>query len=136
MRVVGRLQQEWRDRAQHGRLAHPRRAVRGQIARHLAGAHREADQHDISKVQLLDQRVQIGGEGVVVVANRRLAGLAEATTVVRDHAVAGPQEHAFLAFPRVPVEGIAVDEHHRRAAAVVLVVELDVGVVLGPDSDS
>jgi hypothetical protein len=47
----------------------------------------------------------------------------------------GLQQHALLLLPGVTVERIAVDEHDRLAAAVVLVVELDVGAVLLADCD-
>jgi hypothetical protein len=50
--------------------------------------------------------------------------------------VAGLQQHALLALPRVAVQRVAVDEHDGLAVAVVLVVDLDVGAVLGPDDDA
>ena len=136
MRVVGRLQQEWRDRAQQGRLAHPRRAVRGQIARHLAGAHREADQDDVGQIEVLEQRVQVGRERVVVVTHRWLARATEPAAVIADTAITGGKQLALLALPRVAVERVAVDQHDRLAAAVVLVVNLDRSVVLGSNSDA
>jgi hypothetical protein len=101
----------------------------------LAGTHREAAQNDAGQVQVLQQGGQIGREGVIVVADRRLAGPAEPAAVVRDDPVAGVQKHAMLPLPGVPVERVAVDEHHRLAAAVILVVELDVGAVLGAGDD-
>jgi hypothetical protein len=38
---------------------------------------------------MFEHGVEVGGEGVVVVTNGRLAGLAEAATVIGDDAVAG-----------------------------------------------
>jgi hypothetical protein len=49
--------------------------------------------------------------------------------------VAGCEQGALLTLPRVPVERMPVDQHDRRAGAVVAVVDLDVGAVLGPDVD-
>ena len=85
---------------------------------------------------MFQQRVQIGGEGVVVVADGRLAGLPEAATVVGDHAVAGGEQHPGLTLPGVAVQRVAVDQHDRLPGAVVLVVDLDVGAVLGSDGDA
>src|SRR5207253_3518754 len=76
-----------------------------------------------------------GGEGVVVVAGGRLARVAEATTVVRDDPVTRVQQNGYLLLPRGPTEWVAVDEHHRRTRAVVLVVDLDVAGVLPTDGD-
>jgi hypothetical protein len=79
--------------------------------------------------------VEVGREGVVVVADGRLAGAAEAATVVADHAVTRREELALLSLPRVPVQGIPVDQHDRIAAAVVLVVDLDRGSVLASNDE-
>jgi hypothetical protein len=66
---------------------------------------------DAGQVQVLKQGVEVGGEGVVVVAGRGLAGPAE------------------------PVERVPVDQHHRLTAAVIFVVDPDVGAVLGAHCD-
>ena len=84
---------------------------------------------------MVQQRLEIGGERVVVVARRGLAGLAEAAAVVADAAVAVREQHPLLALPRVAVERVAVDQDDRLAGAVVVVVDLDVGAVLGSDLD-
>jgi hypothetical protein len=55
--------------------------------------------------EVLEQGVEIGGEGVVVVADGRLAGAPEPAAVVADRAVAGGEQLAFLALPRVPFNG-------------------------------
>src|SRR5262249_29621037 len=78
---------------------------------------------------------QVGGEGVVVVTDGRLARLAEAAPVVADHPVAGGEKVGLLFLPRVPFQRVAVDEDDRLAGTVVVVVELDVGAVLGSDGD-
>src|SRR5205823_3149870 len=82
-----------------------------------------------------EQRFQVGGEGVVVETGGRPARLAEAASVVADHSVAGREQLRLLALPRVRVQGVAVDQDDRLPAPVVLVVDLDVGVVLGTDLD-
>jgi len=84
---------------------------------------------------VVKQGPQVGGERVVVVACRGLAGLAEAATVVGDRAVPGVEQRALLALPRAAVQGVAVDQDDRAAVPVILVVELDVRAVLGPDGD-
>src|SRR5229473_2576893 len=133
--VVARLEQERRDGAHQRGLGHPGGPVGAQVAGDLAGAHREPGQHHPGQVQVLDQGVQVGGEGVVVIADRGLAGLAEAAAVVGDDPVPSLEEDAFLLFPRVPVERVAVNEHDRLPGAVVLVVDLDVVAVLPADGD-
>jgi hypothetical protein len=50
----------------------------GIVAGHLAAAHRESDQRDVAQLERRDQRAQVAGEGVVVVARRRLAGFGSA----------------------------------------------------------
>jgi len=94
-----------------------------------------ADQDGLAQVEVLDQRAQVGGEGVVVVADRGLAGVPEPAAVIGDHAVAGFQQDRDLLVPGPAAERVAVDQHHRLSGAVVLVVNLDgVGVLL-PDGD-
>jgi hypothetical protein len=50
--------------------------------RDLARSHRETDERDLWQLELLEQLVEIGGEGVVVVADAGLARTAEAAAVV------------------------------------------------------
>ena len=87
-------------------------------------------------IQVVQQAVQVGGEGVVVVADDRLAGLAEAAPVVGDDPIAGLQQDRDLLVPGPAAERIAVDQHDRLAGAVVLVVDLDIGRVLPADGDT
>jgi hypothetical protein len=133
LRVVVALEQERREGSEQHRLADPPGAVAAQEARDLAGAHREAGQDGVLQVEVLEQGVQIRGEGVVVVADGRLAGAPESPAVVADHAVAGGEQRALLALPRRAAQRVPVDEDHGRAAAVVLVVDLDRRAVLGSD---
>src|SRR5260221_1396442 len=96
----------------------------------LAGAHREADRVTLVKCKVVEQGVQVGGEGVVVVTRRGLTRQAEAAPVVVDRAVARRKQLALLALPGAPVQRIAVNQHDGAAAAVIFVVDLDVGAVL------
>jgi hypothetical protein len=48
---------------------------------------------------MLEQRIEVRGERIVVVADRRLTGLAESAAVVGDDAVAGTKELALLPLP-------------------------------------
>jgi hypothetical protein len=85
--VVGGVQDKRRDDPEEGGLPHPLRSVVCEVADDLPRAHREADKRDLFEPEVLEQRVQIGSEGVVVVAGRGLAGQAEAAPVVIDRAI-------------------------------------------------
>src|SRR5207248_1422394 len=69
-------------------------------------------------------------------ADRRLARTTKPAPVVADDAMAAREQLAFLTLPRVPVERVAVDQNHRLAAPVILVVDLDRSAVLGSNSDA
>src|SRR6266849_10404178 len=71
--VVLGLEQEGRNRTEQNRLAYAGGAVLAEITGDLTRAHREADEHDVIERELLEQRVQVGSEGVVVKARRRPA---------------------------------------------------------------
>jgi hypothetical protein len=64
LRVVVRLQQERRDGADQDGLGHPPGAVDAQAPGYLPGAHREPGEDHVGQVQVVDQRLEIGGEGV------------------------------------------------------------------------
>jgi hypothetical protein len=83
-------------------------------------------QHGVAQVQVLQQGIEVGGEGVVVIPGRRLAGLAEPAPVIGDDPVPGLQQHRDLLVPGPAAERVPVDQHHRLAGAVILVVDLDV----------
>jgi len=93
-----------------------------------------AGQDGVAQVEVFHQGVQVSGEGVVVVAGRRLAGLAEPAPVIGDDPVPGVQQHWDLLIPGTAAERVAVDQHDGLAGAMILVVDLDVGVVLLSDS--
>ena len=71
--------------------------------------------HHVVKVEVSEQLVQVRGEGVVVVAERRLAGIAEPPPVVSDHAVSRIQQDRYLLLPGTTAQRKAVDQHDRLA---------------------
>src|SRR3954462_7147492 len=89
-----------RNGGQH-RLLDPVGAVLAQVPGHLASAHREAAEDDVCDLELLEQLLEIRGIGVVVLAGGRLARLAPAPPVVRDHAIASVQQSLRLPLPGV-----------------------------------
>jgi len=84
---------------------------------------------------MVEQCLEIACERVVVIAARRLAGLAEPAAVIGDAAVSVLEEHPLLALPGVAVQRVAVDQDDRLAGAVIVVVDFDVGGVLRSDFD-
>lgn len=109
--------------------------VSGDIPRELTGAHREAHEYDVAQVEGLEDRVQVGGEGVIVVAAADLGRLPEAATIVGDHPEARREQLACLLLPAMTVERVPVDEHHRLSGSLILVVQLDRRAVLLPNGD-
>ena len=83
-------------------------------------------QHGVAQVQVFHQDAEVGGEGVVVIPGDRLAGLAEPAPVVGDDPVAGLEQGRDLLVPGAAAERVAVDQHHRLADAMILVIDLDV----------
>src|SRR4029077_3059246 len=98
-------------------------------------AHREADEHGVAQIEVLHQYLEIASKGVVVIPEGRLARLAKAAAVVSDHSISIGEELALLAFPRVAIEWIPMDQNDRATTTVVLVVDLDGGAVLSADRD-
>jgi hypothetical protein len=66
---------------------------------------------------MLDQRVQIAGEGVVVVADGRLVRAAETPPVVGDDTESVSKKLALLTLPGIPVKWVTVDQDDRIALA-------------------
>ena len=94
-----------------------------------------ADRREVVQLERADERVQVCGEGVPVIAVGWLARGAGATPVVSDDPVAEREQGRDLLVPGPAAERVAVDEDHRRAAAVVLVVKVDGAGVFGADGD-
>src|SRR3546814_8555176 len=112
-------------RSDQHRLGDALGAVAADVAGHLAAAGRMADEDRVFEVQMLDQRRQVVGVGIHLVAVPGLAGAAVAAAIMANGAIAlGGEEH-HLRLPGIGTEGPAVAEHHRLPAAPVLVVELD-----------
>jgi len=63
--VVAGLEQERRDRSMSTAFCNTCGAVAAEVTGHFAGAHREADQHDIVEVEVLEQGMEVCGERVV-----------------------------------------------------------------------
>jgi len=91
-----------------------------------------ADQRRVADVEGFQDRGEVVGVAVHVVAGPGLAGPAVPAAVVRDRPVAvlGQEDH--LAVPRVGAERPAVRERDDRALAPVLVKQFR--AVVGPDS--
>jgi hypothetical protein len=109
--------------------------VGAQVAGDLAGPHGEPDQVDVGQVEVLDHRVEVGGERVVVVARGRPAGVAEAAAVIGDDAVSGGQQVTFLPLPGPSIQRVTMDQDDGLPDSVILVVDVDAGAVLAPDGD-
>lgn len=111
-------------------MLNPGLPVRTKVPGYLAGAHREAGEDDILvEREMVEQRLQTARERVIVIAARRLTGLADAPTVIADAAVSVLEQHPLLTLPGVAVTRVAVDQDDRLAGPVVVVVDLDVGGV-------
>jgi len=99
--------------------------VARKVAHHLAAAGGVADVDRALQVEMRDQRGEVVGVMIHVVAACHLARAAVPAAVVGDDAVAPVQEIHHLDIPVVGAERPAVGEHDRRAAAPVLVEDLD-----------
>jgi hypothetical protein len=101
------------------------------VAGDFAAARGVADHDGFPEVEVVEERGEIVGVGVHLVAVPRLAGAAVAAAVMRDDAVALCAEEEHLGVPGVGVEGPAVGEGDGLAGAPVLVI--DGGSVFGGD---
>ena len=132
-RIVGCLDQVGSKCADEHGFVEPLGAVFADVSGDLTGTHRMTDERYIRKFQRVQQHIEIGGEGIVVVTGTWLAGPAKATTVVGDHAMARRQKSSGLLFPGIAVERPAMNEHDRQTGAVILVIEFDRGGVFPSD---
>src|SRR5262249_9100553 len=80
--------------------------------------------------------VEIGGQGVVVVADRRLAGSAESAAVGGGDTGPGGEQGPLLLLPEMPLQQGSVNEHRRLTLTLILVVDFDVGGVFRSADDS
>ena len=93
-------QQERRDRGDEDRAVDAVEVVRLQVPRHLARDHREPDQDVVAEVEVVQEAVQVVGEGVVVVPDGRPVRVAEPPAVVREHVIPGLEQGRDLPVPR------------------------------------
>ena len=90
-----------------------------------------ADVNRVFEVERVDQRREVVGVGVHVIAVPWLARAAVAAAVVRDAAIAVRSQEEHLVLERVCGKWPAVAEHHRLSLAPVLVI--NVSTVLSRD---
>ena len=105
------------------------------VAGDFAAARGVADVDRIPQVERFDERRQVVGVGVHVVAVPGLARTAMAAAVMGDAAVAAGGQKHHLVFPGVRAQRPAVAEDDGLSAAPVLVVELDVAGIFLTDSN-
>ena len=99
--LAGGLQHHRRNGADQHRLGHALRAVAADVAGDFAAAGGVADVDGVLQVELFEQRRQIVGVGVHVVAVPGLAGAAMTAPVMRDAAIAVRAEEEHLRFPGI-----------------------------------
>src|ERR1039458_1064431 len=120
-----RLQHQWRDGCDQGRLGHTFRAVAPDIAGDFTTARGKANQYRALEVELFHESREVVGVGIHVVAGPGLARAAVAATVMGNRAIAMRSQEQHLTFPAIRAERPAVAEHHRLSRAPVLVINLD-----------
>ena len=77
--------------------------------------------------------MQVFSEGVVIVAGRGLAGLAETSAIISNDAVTSSQESWHLLFPGSAAQWVSVNKDNRLTRTVVLIVKVDVAGVFFTD---
>ena len=123
-RVVGRAQHERGHRRDECDLHDPAGAVPADVAGDFPAAGGEADEGDLAQIEFFDQRGEVVGVGVHVVAVPGLSGPSVAAAVVGDAAVAVGGQEQHLRLPAVGIQRPAVAEHDRLSLAPVLVEDL------------
>src|SRR5437899_8196782 len=122
--IGGRLQHQGRHRAdQHG-LSHALRAVAADIAGNFAAACGVADMDRVLQVERFNERREVVGVDVHLVAIPGLAGPSMAAAVMRDAAISAVGQKQHLVFPGVRAQGPAMAENYRLSLAPVLIVDL------------
>src|SRR5436853_446697 len=66
---------------------------------HFASTHRESNQRKVAQLKMSHKFVQVLGESIVVVIRCWLTGFSEPSSVIRDHAMTGLEEHRELFLP-------------------------------------
>jgi hypothetical protein len=99
-------------------------ARKSEIAHGLAARHRVANEREVRKIEVIDERGDIIGESVEVVAAGRLIGAAMAAAVEADAAASLVGERRHLVVPHAAAAAEAAQEQDRRAGAKLAPVEL------------
>src|SRR5262249_42708445 len=103
---------------------HALRPVATDVSGDLTATRGVADVDSVLQVQGFDQRREIVGVGVKIVAVPRLTRAAVTAAVVRDAAVAARDQEEHLVFKRLRAQWPAVAEHDWLTGSPVIVVEL------------
>jgi hypothetical protein len=98
--------------------------VPGDVPGDFAAAGGVADVDGIPQIERMDQRGEIVGVGVQVIAAPRLAGPAVATSVVRNHTISALRQEQHLVVPGVGAQRPAVAEDDGSSGAPILEVDL------------
>ena len=98
-----------------------RGAVAADVVSHLASASGMADQYRVVQIERVEQRRQVVGVAVHVIAVPGLAGAAMAAPIMRNDAIALGGHEERLVVPGVGVEGPAMAEDDGLSRAPVLV---------------
>ena len=103
-----------------------------EIAHGLAARHRVANEREVRKIEVIDERGDIVGESVEVVAAGRLIGAAMAAAVIADDAVVlGPGVE--LVVPHMEVGAERVRQHQGGRAVRSGYLDMDRAAVVGID---
>src|SRR5262244_212766 len=122
-RVGGGFYHDWWHSADQDGPGNTLCAVPADVACHFAAARGVTKQRGILQIKRFDERCQIVGVAVHVVAEPCLAGAAMTTPIMRDHpkTVLGQKMH--LAVPCIGTERPSVGKRYDRALAPVFVVD-------------
>src|SRR5260370_24732959 len=96
-------------------FADPPRAVDSQMADDFAASHAGPDERDVGEVEVLDQQLQVTGQGLVVIAVPGLGGTTESAPVVGDDPVPAVDQRPDLPFPSARARRPAVHEDDQPA---------------------
>jgi hypothetical protein len=130
-RIRCRLQHQRRNRADQHRLRDALRAVAPDVPRHFTAAGRVPDVDRVLEIERGDERRQIVGVGIHLIAAPRLTRASVAAAVMSDAAVATRREKDHLVFPGIGRQRPAVTEDDRLSRPPVLVINL--GAIAGLD---
>ena len=124
VRIVGCLEQEGWHRSQEHGLGHTLGSVAREVPRNLTPTHGKACQYSVAQVEVRHHVVEVGREGVVVIAARGLARLAETAAIVGNTPISRFGERVHLGLPASKTERPAMNQHDGLALSHVLVVDI------------